>query len=95
MKPRKTKDLYATLLKKGFLANPDKDHHKYLVLVIDGKKQNINTFFSHGNSEYGSNLMSKIKRQLRFEDSKLAEDFFDCPMSREEYINMLRKNGHI
>jgi predicted RNA-binding protein len=95
MKPRKTKDLYNTLLKKGFSANPEKDHHKYLVLVIDGKKQNINTFFSHGTSEYGSGLMSKIKRQLRFEDTKLAEDFFDCPMSKEEYILMLKRNDHI
>jgi predicted RNA binding protein YcfA (HicA-like mRNA interferase family) len=95
MKPRKTKDLYNTLLKKGFSSNPEKDHHKYLVLVIDGKKQNINTFFSHGTPEYGSNLMSKIKRQLKFEDTKLAEDFFDCPMSKEDYIKMLKKNGHI
>ena len=95
MKPRKSKDLYSTLVKKGFTVNPEKDHHKYLVLVVDGKKQHIYTYFSHGIPEYGPNLMSKLKRQLKFEDTKLAEDFFDCPMSKEQYIDMLRKNGNI
>ncbi|KAF0153565.1 MAG: hypothetical protein FD143_97 [Ignavibacteria bacterium] len=82
-------------MKKGFSSNPEKDHHKCLVLVVDGKKQNINTYFSHGTPEYGAALMSKIKSQLKFDDTKLAEDFFDCPMSKEEYIAMLRKKGAV
>lgn len=39
--------------------------------------------------------MGRIKNQLKFEDSNLAEDFFDCPMGKEEYVDMLRKNNII
>jgi hypothetical protein len=33
--------------------------------------------------------MNKIKNQLKFTDSIRAEDFFDCPMSGEQYLEML------
>ena len=95
MKPRKTKELYNTLLRKGFYEDSNKKKHKFLILRVDGKKANVNTFFSHGVKEYGSNLMSKIKNQLKFDNSDQAEDFFDCPMSGEEYIKMLKENGTI
>ncbi len=95
MKPRKTKELYNTLLRKGFYEDSNKKRHKFLILMVNGKKVNVKTFFSHGNKEYSSSLMSKIKNQLKFETSDQAEDFFDCPMSQEEYIRMLRKNGSV
>ena len=93
MKPRKTRELYNTLLKKGFYEDTIRSSHKFLILKIDGKKVNVKTFFSHGNKEYSPSLMSKIKNQLKFKSSNEAEDFFDCPMSEEDYIKMLRKNG--
>lgn len=95
MKPRKTKDLQRVLLKKGFSVVPEKDHHQYYVLFADGKKQAIRTYFSHGLKEYSSNLMSLIKKELKFFDSKKAEDFFDCPMSYDMYVEMLKENGTI
>lgn len=95
MKPRKSKDIQKVLLKKGFVLEPEKDHHQFYFLVIDGKKQNIKTYFSHGKSDYDKYLMSQIKKQLKFTDSKLAEDFFDCPMSAEQYVEMLIKNSSI
>lgn len=93
MKTRKTKDVMNVLKKKGFELFPEKKHHKFLYLVINGKKQHIKTYFSHSINEYGGNLMSEIKRQLKFSDTKKAEDFFDCPMSGNDYIEMLKKNG--
>jgi len=39
MKPRKTKDIQKVLEKKGFVLEPEKDHHQFYYLVIDGKKQ--------------------------------------------------------
>jgi folate-dependent tRNA-U54 methylase TrmFO/GidA len=39
--------------------------------------------------------MSKIKKQLKFIETDKAEDFFDCPMSEEQYIEMLKELGVI
>jgi predicted RNA binding protein YcfA (HicA-like mRNA interferase family) len=93
MKPRKTKDLLSTLLKKGFAENSSKKDHKFLYLIVDGKKANVYTYLSHGSKEYSPNLMAQIKKQLKFENIEQAENFFDCPMSKEEYISILKKKG--
>lgn len=95
MKARKTKDIIAALQRKGFVLNPAKDHHEYYYLYIDGKKQAVYTYFSNGAKEYPPSLMSKIKRQLMFTDTEKAELFFDCPMTKEQYVEMLRNNGTI
>jgi hypothetical protein len=95
VKPRKAKDLQKVLMKKGFVLYPEKDHHQFYFLVIDGKKSAIKTYFSHGKTEYDKMLMSMIKKQLKFSETSKAEDFFDCPMSKESYIEMLRANGEI
>ena len=95
MKPRKSKDIQKVLQKKGFMLEPSKDHHQFYYLVINGIKHNIKTYFSHGKSEYDKSLMGQIKKQLKFRDSKQAEDFFDCPMSRDQYVSMLVTNGEI
>jgi predicted RNA binding protein YcfA (HicA-like mRNA interferase family) len=95
MKPRKTKDIQKVLLKKGFELNPEKDHHQFYYLTINGIKHPVYTYFSHGKKEYNKHLMSQIKKQLKFNSTEEAEDFFDCPMSAEQYVAMLTKNGTI
>lgn len=95
MKVRKVKELIKVLKKKGFELNPEKNDHNFFFLIVDGKKTSVNTFFSHGKSEYGDSLMLKIKNQLRFQNTKTAEDFFDCPLSKEKYIELLRVQGDI
>jgi hypothetical protein len=95
MKARKAKDLQKVLSKKGFVFYPEKNHHQFYYLEINGIKQNVYTYFSHGLSEYGSSLMGILKKQLKFKESSIAEDFFDCPLSKEQYIKMLSDNGSI
>jgi len=95
MKSRKAKDLKKTLLKKGFEINPKQQHHESYYLIVNGKRSHIHTFFSHSLSDYGPSLMSKIKKQLKFSESNFAEKFFDCPMSKEEYIQMLNDSGEL
>jgi len=95
MKPRKSKDIKNVLMGKGFLLNPEKHHHQFFYLYINGKKQHIHTYFSHGIKEYGDSLMSQLKKQLKFKDVKKAEDFFDCPLSFEDYVKMLRDEGEL
>ena len=95
MKPRKTADLQKTLLKKGFALYPEKNHHQFYFLEINGVKQHIYTYFSHGKKEYDKHLMGQIKKQLKFRDNHSSELFFDCPMSKEEYIKMLENNNEL
>lgn len=95
MKPRKTRDIIKVLEQKGFTPNNKKKHHQYYNLTIDGVKCIIYTYFSHNIKEYSSSLMGKVKNQLKFKDSNLAEEFFDCPMGKEEYIQMLTRNEDI
>lgn len=95
MRARKSKDIQAVLERKGFVLHPDKHHHQFYCLHHNGKKQAIKTYFSHGKREYDSNLMSIIKKQLKFTDTETAERFLDCPMTKEQYIEMLVAIGHI
>ncbi|MDO8928853.1 MAG: type II toxin-antitoxin system HicA family toxin [Bacteroidota bacterium] len=95
MKPRKTREIQKVLEKKGFILEPEKDHHQFYLLVIDGKKQAIKTYFSHGKKEYDKFLMGQIKKQLKFRETEKAEDFFDCPMTKEQYVEMLIELGEI
>ena len=95
MKPRKTKDIQKVLLKKGFSLYPKKEHHEFYYLTVNDIKYPVYTYFSHGKKEYSKNLMSEIKKQLKFTSMDDAEDFFDCPMSAEQYVDMLVEQGHI
>ena len=95
MKSRKAKEIAKVLLKKGFRLDPSKQHHDFYYLIINGKKQGVYTYLSHGSKDYGNSLMQMIKKQLKFRDNQLAEDFFDCPMSITGYIEMLTKNGDL
>jgi hypothetical protein len=92
MRARKPLDIEKALLKKGFIKESD-SHHNYYFLTVDGKKTDLYTYLSHGKNskEYGSNLMDKVKKQLRFKDSNKAENFLDCPMTSIQYIEMLKE----
>ena len=92
MNPRKTKDIKSSLLKKGFTISSQKKHHEYYYLVINGKKQSIYTYFSHGKKEYNQSILSLMKKQLKFENTEDFENFIDCSMSKEEYRDMLFKS---
>ena len=92
MRARKPKDIEKALLKKGFVKESE-SHHHYYYLIINGKKSDLYTYLSHGkqSKDYGTKLMEKVKKQLRFTDRKKAELFLDCPMSAEQYITMLEE----
>lgn len=90
MRPRKASEIIGCLTKKGFEPSKAKKHHQYFYLVLDGKKHNIFTYFSHSLKEYDKNLMGEVKKQLKFRETDKAEDFFDCPMSGKDYVEMLK-----
>jgi|688.fasta_scaffold905226_2 predicted RNA binding protein YcfA (HicA-like mRNA interferase family) len=90
---RKSKDIISVLKKKGFVIEPEKDHHRYYCLLDrNGKKTTIYTYFSHGKKEYNTFLLKQIKKELKFNNNSDFEDFLNCPMSYDMYIEMLNKN---
>lgn len=95
MKPRKVKEIQRVLEKKGFVLEPKKDDHNFYYLSLNGKKHSIYTYISHGSKEYDKNLMAQIKKQLKFTDISKAEDFFDCTLDGEQYVEMLIDSGEI
>jgi predicted RNA binding protein YcfA (HicA-like mRNA interferase family) len=92
MGTRKVKDMKAALSKKGF--REAKSHHSFFILYIGEKKTTIRTKFSHGVSEYGEDLLQKIAKQLKL-SRKLLDDLLDCPLSYEDYIQILKENKAI
>ena len=99
MKVRSPKDIEKALLAKGFekISSKQKSHHQFYFFNYNGKRTNVYTYLSHGSKSvtYGNNLMSKIKHQLRFADSKIADKFLDCPFKQEQYIQMLKDAGEL
>jgi hypothetical protein len=99
MKVRSVKDIEKSLLKKGFekTSSKEKSHHTFYYFIYNGKRSDVYTYLSHGSksTEYGPSLMNKIRHQLKFEDAKTAERFLDCPLTQEQYIEILKKIGEL
>ncbi len=92
MGSRKTREIKTALQRKGFVqSNSD---HKVFRLHVQGKITAIRTHLSHGSNEYNDNLLALVARQLKLRRSQL-DDLIDCPLSAEDYIAQLLKNGDI
>lgn len=95
MNPRKSRDVIGALEKKGFALNPKKAHHAFYYLMVDGRRSNIYTYFSHGARECSGYLMGMIKKQMCFPSAEKADLFFDCDMDGAQYVDMLKELGHL
>ncbi len=89
----KPRDIEKALLAKGFKV--EQTHHEYFWFYYNGKRTHIKTRISHGKKEYGPNLISAIKKQLKLQSKQQIEDLLNCPMSEEDYIELLRSNGEV
>lgn len=87
-----SKNISLSLLKKGF--SEDNNDHKKYTLFLDGKRTNIRTKVSHGTKEYGERLIREMRTQLRLSKREFM-DLIDCPMTKEEYIQILIEKGFI
>ncbi len=88
-----SKKISSSLKKKGFAEVDYRADRKYY-LILNGKKVGIHTFVSHGTKEYGECLIGEMKKQLRLSKKEFI-DLIDCPMTKEDYIRILIKKGHI
>ena len=87
--------LEQSLQKKGFKMDDKKDH-RYFHLVVNGKRPGISTKTSHGSKKYktlAGPLQSAVKKQLKLDTSSQLKDFVDCPLSYENYLDILKEKG--
>lgn len=89
MSTLKTRDIKNSLTKKGFEENSARDH-RYFFYKHNGKRTIIKTKMSHGKSEIGNPLISKMAR-----DVKLSKDEFirliNCTLSGSEYYEIIKR----
>jgi len=60
-------------------------------------KKILETYCSHGSGgkEIYDAILSKIKRQLRLNNTNQLYDLKNCPMTAEDYFNLLREKNVI
>lgn len=85
------KKTYQNLLSKGFTAA--KGDHKFLEFFFNGKFI-LHTKISHGEKELQDFHIGMMKRQCKLEKKEFI-DLANCPLSAEQYLEILKKNGVI
>lgn len=90
MSALKTKEVQKNLCKKGFESHHT--DHEIFIYVLNGKKTNIRTKISHGETEIGDPLISMMARQLHLSKVQFT-NFAKCIMSEEEYKQVLSEQG--
>ena len=88
---RRSKKIERSLKKIGFME--DNRHHKYLVFSLD-EKELVQTYLSHGNKDYGDQLLMMIAHQLHVTKKEFLQ-LIDGHMTREEYLKTLQIKGII
>lgn len=81
------------LQSKGFVQFDNKDHW-YYYFHYQGKKSNIYTKISHGETEIQSGLCSAMAKQMRLTGPQFA-DFVDCNLTAEHYVDLLVAAKHL
>jgi hypothetical protein len=81
----------SSLTKKGFIRE-ETSHHTYFYHEYNGKRTGITTYTSHGNKikTYSNPLLSMMKRQLKLDNLNQVNDLFKCPISQEQYNQILK-----
>lgn len=85
------KKTYNNLLSKGFKLG--KGDHKFLEFYYKGRYI-LQTKISHGEKELEEFHIGMMKRQCKLEKKEFL-DLANCPLSGDEYIDILKRNGTI
>lgn len=91
--PRSKKNVKKVLLKKGFSLSPG--DHEYFFVYRNGQKTAVNTKISRGSQkDIPDGLLKTMMKQIRLEKNDF-ERYFNCTMSKEEYIQYLLDHKYI
>lgn len=92
MASRKGPQIRSALQSKGFRYR--ESDHTYLTLFVGGKQTSVRTKISHGNTEYGDDLLATVSRQLALTKADLLK-LIDCSLGEEKYVRILTDAGRI
>jgi hypothetical protein len=93
--PREKKSVEDGLKNKGFKLK-EGNHHRFIYYTINGKKSPVITKTSHTPKmkEIPDNLIGQMAKQCKLSKSDFL-NLVDCPLSREAYEDILKKEGEI
>lgn len=85
----------SNLPSKGFIR--DDTHHRYFYHEYQGQRTGTYTYTSHGSKYkiYRENLLGMMKRQLRLNTIRQVIDLFKCPITGDDYNQILKDKGLI
>ena len=88
-------EIESSLIAKGFVR--DDTHHRYFYHEVKGKRTGLHTYTSHGSDykTYGDNLLKLMKKQLRLDTLSQVADLFKCPMTGDDYNEIIKRKGLI
>ncbi len=92
MKPRATREIKSSLIRKGF--EEDNTHHHYFWLMVDGKRTRVRTRYSHGAKECDGWIQKRMAEQLGLEPKEF-EDLINCPLQHKTLVDILERRGVI
>jgi hypothetical protein len=92
MGARPAREIRKSLLRKGFVE--EKTHHVCFGLCAAGRMTKVSTFYSHGAQECDDYILGKMAKHLKLTRAQF-DDFIDCRLSGEAYLEMLRELGDL
>jgi hypothetical protein len=92
--PKDKRDVETGLLNKGFQQQPG-DHNYFVYVALDGKKALVKTKTSHGRGfDISDSLLGMMARQCALPRAQFLK-LIECPLSREDYEVVLRREGKL
>lgn len=88
------REIKSVLVKKGFEKRECRKH-TYFFHIYRKKESGIKTFTSRGTKfrTYYNPLLNSIKKQLHLDTLFQLKDLVYCPMSEDDYNNILKTKG--
>src|SRR6266705_1447659 len=88
-------EIERSLPQKGFVR--EDSSHRYFYHEFEGKRTGAYTYTSHGSEFriYGAPLIGRIKPELRLDSNRQVVDLCQCPMSAEDYNEILKAKSLI
>ncbi|MEZ5337293.1 MAG: hypothetical protein R3F46_03430 [bacterium] len=92
--PKARRAVEAGLANKGFVRRPG-DHNFFVYFTRDGRQTAITTKASHGSKrkDIHDGLLAAMGRQCRLSRQEFL-DLVDCPLSQEQYEDLLMGRGN-
>ena len=90
--PLKSREVEASLIRKGFRVAQSKHRH-FIYFTTSGERTEIVTILSHGgNRDLSRYLERKMSQQCRLTRREF-DDLIRCPMSQQQYEALLDERG--